>query len=241
MTPRTSPNIAGPSLAGVRAILPIESNGSKRAKAVDNAEGGKLDTIPPSTDFPAACIRQERGSKRHLRSQRPRGDCPSPNPCTGCCVPSVPRGEDAKSPIGTANVAGYARRGAERPAVILPTPQCSTGTTQSRPYPTRAGKVMESAGHLSKQPVARHHEAKNGSSPGPSGHAAAIFPSGYACEDQRTKAAGHRRVRSMTDELVIGQPVPYSYGKVRTWAAWELLSRVAGWWRGAGCAGPKPQ
>ena len=120
------------------------------------------------------------------------GDCPSPNPCTGCCVPSVPRGEDAKSPIGTANVAGYARRGAERPAVILPTPQCSTGTTQSRPYPTRAGKVMESAGHLSKQPVARHHEAKNGSSPGPSGHAAAIFPRRWLA----SRGPGVGRVRS---------------------------------------------
>lgn len=30
---------------------------------------------------------------------------------------------------------------------FLPTPQSSTGITQSRPFPARAGKVMESAGH----------------------------------------------------------------------------------------------
>lgn len=32
----------------------------------------------------------------------------------------------------------------------LPKAQCSSGTTQSRPYPTRAVKVMESAGQLTR-------------------------------------------------------------------------------------------
>lgn len=37
-------------------------------------------------------------------------------------------------------------------AHILPMPQCSTGTTQSRPFPARAGKVMESAGQYETKP-----------------------------------------------------------------------------------------
>lgn len=32
------------------------------------------------------------------------------------------------------------------PLRILSTPQCSSGPTQSRPYPARAVKIMESAG-----------------------------------------------------------------------------------------------
>jgi len=36
----------------------------------------------------------------------------------------------------------------------LATPQCSTGTTQSRPFPARAGKLMESAGQYTRQNAA---------------------------------------------------------------------------------------
>jgi len=36
----------------------------------------------------------------------------------------------------------------EKPETNLSTPQCSTGSTESRPFPATAGKIMESAGHL---------------------------------------------------------------------------------------------
>lgn len=46
---------------------------------------------------------------------------------------------------------GYPIAGSNPAALtILPSPQRSTGTTQSRRHPARAGKVMESAGHHTK-------------------------------------------------------------------------------------------
>lgn len=38
--------------------------------------------------------------------------------------------------------------------MILSKPQCSTGKTQSRPFPARAGKIMASAGHYTRQNAA---------------------------------------------------------------------------------------
>ncbi len=57
----------------------------------------------------------------------------------------------------------------------LPQPQCSTGITQSRPFPARAGKVMESAGHI-ETTAARHGQSGSMEVPlAPKGHAAS-FP-----------------------------------------------------------------
>lgn len=55
----------------------------------------------------------------------------------------------------------------------LPTPQCSSGTTQSRPYPTRAVKVTESAGQHAK-PATRHGKHGLSEVPSPAGPDAAL-------------------------------------------------------------------
>jgi len=50
------------------------------------------------------------------------------------------------------------RVGMARRQATLSTPQCSNGTTQSRPFPARAVKIMESAGHITKTCCAAQQE-----------------------------------------------------------------------------------
>ena len=61
---------------------------------------------------------------------------------------------------------------------------------------------------MTSQPISLpvHWQERGSKSESSRSGPAVIFPSGYACEDQRTNAAGHCGVRSMTDEPVGGQP-----------------------------------
>ncbi|MFN7138761.1 MAG: helix-turn-helix domain-containing protein [Limisphaerales bacterium] len=49
----------------------------------------------------------------------------------------------------------------------LPTPQCSSGDTQSRPFPARAAKVTESAGQCEQRPGMQAAEGATGAQPAP--------------------------------------------------------------------------
>lgn len=98
---------------------------------------------------------------------------------------------DVKTSIGTKRVAGNRPAGMELPAVnfaprphgmegmrnhagastapgsnILPRPQCSSGTSQSRPYPARPMKVKASAGQCA-QSATRHGESRQEESSAP--------------------------------------------------------------------------